>query len=30
VAALLFAGASALLPIRQIRGLDPALVFRRR
>ncbi|HSB90255.1 MAG TPA: ABC transporter permease [Anaerolineales bacterium] len=30
VAALTFAGASALLPIRQIRGLDPALVFRRR
>jgi len=29
-AALLFAGAAALLPIRHIRGLDPALVFRRR
>jgi putative ABC transport system permease protein len=29
-AAVLFAGAAALLPIRQIRGLDPALVFRRR
>ena len=29
-AALIFAGAAALLPIRQIRGLDPALVFRRR
>jgi putative ABC transport system permease protein len=29
-ASLLFAGAAALLPIRQIRGLDPAVVFRRR
>ena len=29
-AGLLFAGAAALLPIRHIRGLDPALVFRRR
>jgi ABC-type antimicrobial peptide transport system permease subunit len=30
LAAILFAGSSALLPIRQIRGLDPALVFRGR
>jgi len=30
VSALIFAGAAALLPIRQIRRLDPALVFRGR
>lgn len=30
VSGLIFAGAAALLPIRQIRGLDPALVFRGR
>ncbi|HET7009460.1 MAG TPA: ABC transporter permease [Anaerolineales bacterium] len=30
LAAIIFAGGAALLPIRQIRGLDPALVFRGR